>query len=178
MKYLIASLLLTLLCPVAGAKPLKANLVEADLGDALGFRIFRFEAELAADEVLVIREVSDDHGKVYESEWAVVGSLGPARYQIVLVDSGAFHPSLRNSYTVRSPGSAGVFENKWLKEWGHGADGSVAISFSEIDSNEPTRKLTWSGTVENYSDVVKRWPDLPKPRAGMSTSSRRFLTKS
>lgn len=177
MKHIIALVVSALLCLVARATPLKLNRIEPELGVALGFQVYRFEAELGADEVLIIRELTEDHGKVSGSEFAVVGSHERAEYEIALVDSGAFHPSLKNTYMLRYPTYKGYVENKGLKEWGSSED-TVYFIFSEVDSNEQSRKLTWVGSVEKYSEVVKRWPDLPKPRGSGLSGSRRLLKKS
>ncbi len=175
MKYIIAFIVSGLLCQVGSAAPLKAKRVQAELGASMGFQIYRFEAKLGSNEVLVVRERTVDHGKVIESEYAAVGDHARVEYEIVLVDSGAFHPSLRNTYMLRYPNSNGYVENKRLSQWGETADGAVEIAFSEIDSNEPARKLTWIASVETYSEVVKRWPELPKPHTNSSSGSHRLV---
>lgn len=177
MKHVIALIVSVLLCQVANAAPLKAKHVQPELGDSLGFQIYRFEVKLGVNEVLVIRELSDDHGKVTASEYAITGDHAKAEYEIVLVDSGAFHPSLRNTYVLRYPNSNGSIENKRLSQWGDIAEGVVGFNFSEVDNNEVTRKLTWSGSVEKYSEVVKRWPELPKPRADGWSGSRHLVKR-
>ena len=177
MKHIIALIVTSLLCLVARAAPAKVTSIEPELGAALGFQIYRFEAELGSDEVLIVRELTEEHGKVSASEFATVGSHVRAQYEIVLVDSGAFHPSLKNTYMFRFPTYNGYIENKRLKEWGTTED-TVHFIFSEVDSNEQSRKLTWVGSVEKYSEVVKRWPDLPKPRGNGTSGSRHSITKS
>jgi hypothetical protein len=179
MKHLIA-FLLSLLIPLGSwAAPVRAKQIEPELGASLGFRIYRYEVKLGTDEVLVVRETSESQGKVMESEQIMVGSNVRVQYEIVLVDSGAFHPSLRNTYMLRFPGSSGgSIEKKWLTQSGFGApDGSVEFIFSEIGTDQRTLCLRWFGRVEKYSEVAKRWPGLPKPRANSWSGSRRVIEK-
>lgn len=177
MKHILLSIAFGLLANVADAAPLSAKRVQEELGASLGFEIYRFEAKLGSGEVLVIREVTEDKGKVTEAEYAVVGDQAAAVYEIVLVDSGAFHPSLRNTYMLRYPNANGYIEKMRLSQWGSMPDGAVQFMFSEVDSNVVSRKLTWVGSVEKYAEVVKRWPELPKPMAGGSSGSRHLVRK-
>lgn len=175
MKLPIAFVLSLLVQHGLWAAPLKAQKVQAELGASLGFHIYRFEVKLGADEVLLVREVTEDQGKLSELESALVGSDVRVDYEIVLVDSGAFHPSLGNTYMLRIPTSYGYLEKLRLSRQSQNEDGSVEFEFSGIADNVVVRRLKWLGSVEKYSEVVKRWPDLPKPRANSWSGSRRII---
>ena len=76
---------------------------------------------------------------------------------------------------LRYPGSNHSIEQMRLLQWGETDGGAVEFRFAELDSNEPTLKQSWIGSVEKYSEVVKRWPDLQAPRPGFGIESRRFI---
>jgi hypothetical protein len=181
MKHLIALVLTLLAAQSAWAAPVTAKQIESELGISLGFRIYRYEVKLGTDEVLVVREVTERNGKVTEYESAYVGSNVPVKYEIVLVDSGAFHPSFQNTYVLRFAGSSTrnvPIEKLSLTQSGWGSpDGSVEFVFSEIATNQKTLRLQWFGSVEKYSEVVKRWPGLPKPPANNSWFGSRRVIK-
>jgi hypothetical protein len=180
MKY--RSLIPTIICFVARfavAQDLKPLRIESDLGDALGFQVYRFETQLANDEVLVIREHFQDRDKILDSEFGIVGSGSKANYQITLVDSGMFHPSLRGSYMLRYPTSDGVVEKVRLAGSGTGPN-SVEFRFVEVSdptSNRTLYKYQWTSKIEKYKEVVKRWPDLPAPTKSGTSGSRHAVGK-
>ena len=175
MKHVIVLLACVLIGQLAPAAPLKAKRVEPELGASLGFQIYRFEAKLSRDDVLLVRHITETNGTVTETEYGAVGDGAEARYEIVLVDSGAFQPNLRNTYMLRYSSANGFIENERLSQWSDDGAGKIEFVFSRVDRDERSRKLTWIGSVEKYAEVVKRWPDLPKPRNNGSSGSTRLI---
>lgn len=118
MKYIMVLVIAVMLQPLSYAAPLEAKRIQPELGSSLGFQIYRFEAELGDDEVLGVRELTEAQGQTTESEYAAVGNHVHVEYEIALIDSGAFHPSLRNTYMLRFPNSDSYVEGKRLSQWG------------------------------------------------------------
>lgn len=114
----------------AGPTGVTPRAIESELGVALGFQAHRFEAQLAVDEALVVHERVVIGTRNIEAEYAAVGTGGKASYDLVLVDSGYFHPSLRNTYMLRFPTSAGSVDNVILTGSSHGPDG-IEFIFSD-----------------------------------------------
>lgn len=177
MKVINAVVLAAALAGSGFGGPVPVHEVEAALGNALGFHIYRFETNLGNDEVLVVHEFAKTEQGVHEAEYATVGSNTHATYEIVLVDSGAFHPSLRNTYMLRFPNSEVAVKDKRLSAWGSALDqgGGTEFVFNDLVTNHVALTYRWSASLEKYSEVVKRWPDLPPPMSQSTRSSRRIL---
>jgi len=176
-KSLLVALALPLLSAAAPAAPVKPAQIDAELGQALGFQIYRFEAQLGDDEVMVIHEISTLLATKLESEYAMVNSGAKASYQIVLVDSGAFHPSLRGTYMLRSPGGENHLKGVWLTATSK-SETAVEFEFSVLDTNTRQQTRKWSASVEKFDEVAKRWPGLTRPKKGQCYSSRRIVSQS
>ena len=158
----------------APAKAVTPRVIDSELGVALGFQAYRYEAELTNEEALVVHEWVTEGTRRIEAEYAVVGTVGKASYDLVLVDSGYFHPSLRNIYMLRFPTSNASIDDVVLTGSSHGAEG---VQFIFSAPNSPQVKITrrWSASVEKHADVRKRWPELPTPRANILSGSRRLI---
>jgi hypothetical protein len=150
------------------------RVIDSELGQALGFQAYRYEAQLLDDEALIVHELVTIGSRKIEAEYAAVGTGGKATYDLVLVDSGFFHPTLRNTDMLRFPTSAGSVDDVVLTGSSQGPDG-IEFIFSDPRSFEVKITRRWSASVEKHDDVRKRWPELPLPRNKILSGSRRLI---
>ncbi|MCF3652448.1 hypothetical protein [Synoicihabitans lomoniglobus] len=161
----------------ARAQTIRPESVETELGEALGFQLYRFEAELAADEVLVVEHRTENVGK----ETLVIQTIqrpsgSNSSYQITLVDSGASHPSLRGTTMLRYPGHESFIENRRLAQTESGAD--LTFKFAEDFGNAFVLIHHWSAWVESYEKARDRLGGLPALKPGAGWSSNKLIAHS
>ncbi len=173
-KLLFCGSSLALFASIGSAVPVRPIQVDSELGQALGVQIYRFEADLTEADVMIVHVTIANKSEKTEFEYAISNGEGKASYQIVLVDSGKFHPSLRGTYMLRYATSEGYVEGVTLGSFSKSTT-EVKFGFTDRDSNTVNCTYSWSAGVKKYVDVARDWPDIPRPRKGFGFGSQRVL---
>ena len=164
----VGLLAITLAAVGASAGEVRLRQVEPELGDALGFMVCVFEAELDEGEWLVVEERWElPSGK----ETVMLFVSGGLPYRVALVDSGRLHPSLSGTYMLSYPNHQTHLDEVWL---GHTEIGSsvLKLEFAKPRSNEIKEKKTWSAFVVGPEEFAKKWPTVEVPQVGAGAASR------
>ncbi|BET68191.1 hypothetical protein ASA1KI_31090 [Opitutales bacterium ASA1] len=170
---LVSLSLLPRLGDAGSVRPARLN---EELGEALGFHVLRFEPVLEADEVVVIHHVIEkSDGTRFENE-TVVRPLAsePWVYQVVAIDSGQFHKSLRGSCVLRYGGNNLTLEGMELAHRFLAVDG-FGFVFNRPGTNEMAEQYTWRAWVEKHGEVAERFERLPGLGGGHGWTSVRSL---
>jgi hypothetical protein len=158
------------------AGSVRAVRLNQELGEALGFHVLRFEPVLEADEVVVIHHVIENgDGTRFETETVVRPAASEQWvYQVVVIDSGMFHKSLRGSCELRYGGNNLTLEGTALAHRFLAVDG-FGFVFNRPGTNEMTEQYTWRAWVEKHGEVAARFERLPGLVGGHGWTSVRGL---
>lgn len=176
-------ILLLAACLAAFVHPLVARdvsfqRIEADLGQELGFFVYRAETEIDDDEVFVVSETTTDaNGEQRRFVHWWVSNRGPkARYSVTLVDSGMFVPGSMH-YVLRHGGNRRTIESAIVQESGLSPDG-LYLQFGDRMSNRPLVKFDWKPKVLSRDEFHRQYPErnLPGLQRG-STSAGSFIVR-
>ncbi len=160
---------LGILVPVgAWAGEVKLRQVEPDLGDALGFGIYRFEANLNADEWLVVEE-HDGFPEERESVFLYVSRM--PSYRVTLVDSGMLHPSLRGTIMLRYANHDGYLNDVRLARTEIDV-ASLLFAFAPPLGNETIKQQRWVAYVVDAAEFAEKWPSVTTPKLKDGSASR------
>lgn len=139
------------------AKEPKFERVEAELGDDLGFHIFKVATPLAADELLVIRETSTENGSVSVYDAYVIAQGRDAEYRVVMVDSSAFVPKVR-SVMLRYMNQRTFYEDVMPSQQEYGTP-HLKLEFTDTKTLQKVRTMEWTAKIEKITDYVQRHPE-------------------
>ncbi len=160
-------ILLLAACLAAFAHPLVARDVSfqrfhPDLGEELGFSVYRAETEIDADEVfLVIETTTEAEGEPrrYISWWV---SRGPKpRYSVTLVDSGMFVLGSTH-YLLRHGSNRRTIENASVQESGLSPE-TLFIKFGDRLSNRHRVAFEWKAKVISRNEFHRHYPQVKLP---------------
>lgn len=152
--------------------------IEADLGQELGFFVYRAETEIADDEVFVVSETTTDaNGEQRRFVQWWVSNRGPkARYSVTLVDSGMFVPGSMH-YLLRHGGNRRTIDDASLLESGL-SSGGLYLKFGVRQTNRPLVEFDWKAKLLSRDEFHRQYPErkLPELKRG-STSAGSFIVR-
>lgn len=170
MRILFLTALLAVLSLPLAARDVSFQRLESDLGDELGFWVFRAETEIDGDEVFVVLEtVTEPDGETHRFvNWWV--SRGPKpRFSVTLVDASMFAPGSTH-FLLRHGGNRRTIEHAILRESGRSPDG-LYLKFGDRLSNRPGTHFDWKATVLTRAEFQRQHPERKLPELPRGSTS-------
>lgn len=132
----------------------------------LGINAMAFLAVAGADDVLVVHSVrSEDGQNVLEIEDVIYAPDGHPRYGLALIQHGMLDPDRADRWTIHEPGKQQYLQGVTLVRMDLG-ESRAELELSPVPGRARRHyTFRWEARLEKWSDVQRRYPQLPRPSA-------------
>lgn len=142
----------------------------------LGINALAFLAAVGADDVLVVHSVrSEDGQNVLEIEDVIYAPDGRPRYGLTLIEHGLLDPERADRWIIHEPGKQQYLQGVTLVRMDLG-ESRAALELGPAQGRARRHyTFRWEARVEKWSEVRRRYPQLPRPTADQNWRHQEVL---